>query len=109
VNVLFVCTYNQCRSRTAETIFGGTRAHQVRSVGTDEEAWVQVAARHVEWADMIFVMEERHSIYLRKTFPTPTAAKRVICLQIPDEYEYMDDVLIRRLRSSVAPYVDFAP
>jgi len=109
VNALFVCTYNQCRSRTAETIFGGAGAHQVRSVGTDEEAWAPVAARHVEWADLIFVMEERHANYLRKTFPTAAAGKRVICLHIPDEYEYMDEGLIHRLRNGVAPYMDVAP
>ena len=33
--------------------------------------------------------------------------KRVVCLHIPDDYEYMDQALIDRLRGGVAPYVEF--
>ena len=31
--------------------------------------------------------------------------KRVVCLNIPDEYDFMDPVLIDELRAGLAPHV----
>lgn len=33
--------------------------------------------------------------------------KRIICLHIPDEYEYMDELPVDRLRGGVEPHIDF--
>jgi predicted protein tyrosine phosphatase len=107
VKVLFVCSQNRLRSLTAETIFDGVDGHQVRSVGTEEGARIRVNAGHLGWADLIFVMEKRHLNRLQKKFREEIAAKRVICLYIPDDYEYMDEELIDRLQCGVAPYVEF--
>lgn len=107
VKVLFVCSQNRLRSLTAETIFDGAGGHQVRSVGTEEGARIRVTAGHLGWADLIFVMEKRHLNRLQKKFREEIAGKRVVCLYIPDDYEYMDEELIDRLRGGVAPHVDF--
>jgi predicted protein tyrosine phosphatase len=107
VKVLFVCSQNRLRSLTAETLFDGAGGHQVRSVGTEEGARVRVTAGHLGWADLIFVMEKRHLNRLQKKYREELAGKRVACLHIPDDFEYMDEDLIDRLRGGVAPHVDF--
>ena len=107
VNVLFVCSQNRLRSLTAETVFHGLGGHQVRSAGTESGARVRVTAGHVGWADLIFIMEKRHLHRLQTKIREEIAGKRIICLHIPDDYEYMDEELIDRLRTGVAEYVDF--
>ena len=107
MKVLFVCSQNRLRSLTAEAVFDGTGGHQVRSAGTEEGARVRVTAGHLGWADLIFVMEKRHLDRLQKKFREELARKRVVCLHIPDDFEYMDEDLIDRLRGGVSPHVDF--
>jgi predicted protein tyrosine phosphatase len=108
MKVLFVCSQNRLRSLTAETIFDGVSGHHVRSVGTEQGARRRVTAGDLGWAELIFVMEKRHLNRLQKKFRDSLVGKRVVCLHIPDEFEYMDEDLIDRLRGGVAPYVDFA-
>jgi predicted protein tyrosine phosphatase len=107
VKVLFICSQNRFRSLTAEKVFDGVAGHEVRSAGTEEGARIRVTAGHIGWADIIFVMEKRHRSRLEQKFRQEIAKKRVICLYIPDDYEYMEDALIDRLRGGVAPHVDF--
>jgi predicted protein tyrosine phosphatase len=107
VKVLFVCSRNRLRSLTAETIFDGVGGHEVRSVGTEQGARIRVTPGHLGWADLIFVMERRHLNRLQKKFRQEIAGKRIVCLFIPDDYEYMDEELIDRLRTGVAQHVDF--
>jgi len=107
LKVLFVCSQNRLRSLTAESIFDGVGGHQVRSVGTEEGARIRLTAGHIGWADLIFVMEKRHLNRLQKKFREEIAGKRVVCLHIPDDFEYMDEDLIDRLRGGVAPHVEF--
>ncbi len=47
-------------------------------------------------ADLIFVMEKSHRRKLSHKFQPWLKGKRVICLDIPDEYEYMQPALIRK-------------
>ncbi|MEP7002640.1 MAG: protein tyrosine phosphatase [bacterium] len=107
MQVLFVCSQNRLRSLTAETIFDGMNGHHVRSVGTEEGARIRVNAGHLGWADLIFVMEKRHLNRLQKKFRDELSSKRVVCLYIPDDYEYMDEELIDRLRGGVEPHIEF--
>jgi predicted protein tyrosine phosphatase len=107
MKILFVCSRNRFRSLTAEKIFDGVAGHHVRSVGTETGARIRVTAGHIGWADLIFVMEKGHLHRLEQRFRDELAGKRVVCLYIPDDYEYMDEALIDRLRGGVAPYVDF--
>jgi len=106
VKLLFVCSQNRIRSLTAETIFDGVGGHDVRSVGTEQGARIRVTAGHLGWADLIFVMEKRHLNRLHKKFRDEIAGKRIVCLYIPDDYEYMDEELVDRLRTGVAQHVD---
>ena len=107
MKVLFICSRNRLRSLTAETIFDGEAGHQVRSAGTEQGARVRVTAGHLGWAELIFVMEKRHLQRLQAKFREELSGKRVVCLHVPDDYAYMDEALIERLRDGVAPHVDF--
>ncbi len=104
MNVLFICSRNKWRSRTAETIYRDNREHTVRSAGTEEGARIRVTEKLVDWADLIFVMEKRHRERLVSKFPAAMDGKRVMVLNIPDEYEYMDEELVEILRSSVSEH-----
>ena len=106
MKLLFVCSRNRKRSLTAETIFADLPGHQVRSAGSEQSARVRVTEGAIGWADLIFVMEKRHLERMRQRFPSAIDAKPVVCLHILDEYEYMDEDLIDRLRGGVEPYLE---
>ena len=57
------------------------------------------------WADLIFVMERRHRSKLSAAFQRHLSGKRVVCLDIPDDYAFMDPVLVRRLQQTVTPHL----
>jgi predicted protein tyrosine phosphatase len=101
MNVLFVCGRNQWRSPTAEAVFAGHEGIEVDSAGLDRDAVVRVSVQSVLWADLIFVMEKGHRTKLQRQFRKWLGGKRVICLEIPDRYEYMDDDLVHILKQRV--------
>jgi predicted protein tyrosine phosphatase len=107
VNVLFICSRNQWRSRTAETIFKNNQKHNAKSAGTANEARIRVSEKLIDWADLIFVMEKKHKERLREKFGALIDSKKIIVLDIPDEYQYMDSELIEILETSVSAYMDF--
>jgi predicted protein tyrosine phosphatase len=103
--LLFVCSQNKLRSLTAEKLFEGSPLYHVRSAGTQPGARIVVTEGHLGWADMIFCMEKSHLSRLRRKFPEALEGKRVICLHIPDEYEFMQPELIDEFRAKLASYV----
>jgi len=101
MNILFVCSRNKWRSRTAEDLFKDSNVHNVRSAGTASVARIKVSEKLLSWAEIIFVMEKRHREQLKSKFPLILDEKEIIVLNIPDEYEYMDDELVELLKVSV--------
>jgi len=99
--ILFVCSRNRRRSLTAETIFEKEPGWQVRSAGTEEGARIRVTPGHLGWADVIVVMEKRHKERLRQKHPEALVEKPCVCLFIADDYEYMEEELIRALREKM--------
>jgi predicted protein tyrosine phosphatase len=59
----------------------------------------------LEWADIIFVMEKAHLNRLRKRYAKYLNRQKVVCLDIPDIYEYMEPVLIDLLKDRTARYL----
>jgi predicted protein tyrosine phosphatase len=59
----------------------------------------------VLWADIIFVMEKVHRAKLQRRFKASLKKARVICLDIPDDYEFMDPALVRLLEVRVPRYL----
>ncbi len=104
-NVLFICSQNRLRSPTAEQIFSSYPGIECTSAGLNNDAENPVTPELVEWADLIFVMEKAHRNKLSSKFKKQLSGKRVICLDIPDEYDYMDPTLIRILQSKVTRFL----
>jgi predicted protein tyrosine phosphatase len=100
--VLFVCGMNRLRSPTAERVFDGRAGIEAASAGLDRGADNPVTPELIEWADVIFVMEKSHRNKLGKKFRESLKEKRIICLDIPDEYEYMDPRLVALLEARVS-------
>jgi protein-tyrosine phosphatase len=105
MNVLFVCSRNKWRSRTAETIFQNNDDHNFRSAGTQKDARIKINEKLVEWADIIFVMEKKHKQRLQQKFDPLLKQKKIIILDIEDKYQYMDEELISTLKTSVLPFL----
>jgi predicted protein tyrosine phosphatase len=103
--LLFVCSRNRLRSLTAEKLFEGSSLYQVRSVGTQPDARIVVTAGHLGWADIIFCMEKAHLSRLRRKFPEALRGKRVVCMHIPDDYEFMHPDLLDELRAKLVHHV----
>ncbi|MFS0726858.1 protein tyrosine phosphatase [Paenibacillus sp. 1P07SE] len=60
----------------------------------------------IGWADLIFVMETKHRRRLEQKYPQAIAGKRMIRLDMPDEYKYMDEERIELLKARVAEVID---
>ncbi|KQM79182.1 protein tyrosine phosphatase [Pedobacter sp. Leaf216] len=105
MNILFVCSRNKWRSATAETIYKNHANHQVRSAGTEPSARIKINAKLILWADLIFVMEKKHKQRITQRFAEETYQKEIIILDIPDDYQYMDEMLIEELKAKVDDYL----
>jgi predicted protein tyrosine phosphatase len=105
MNILFVCSKNKWRSRTAETIFKDNQDHIVKSAGTESDARIKVTEKMINWAELIFVMEKRHKQRLQYKFEQALNDKRIIVLDIEDNYQYMNEELIDILKTSVNQYL----
>ncbi len=105
LRLLFLCFQNRRRSATAERVLSKREDLEVRSAGLGPDALVRVNARMLEWADRIFVMEEDHRRALAHAFPKHPALQRVVNLEIPDEYVFLDPELVRLLEGKVAEYL----
>ena len=99
--LLFICSQNRLRSPTAEQIFAAYPNTETASAGTENDAEVPVTAELIEWADIIFVMETTHRNKLSKKFRQHLKGKRIVCLNIPDEFEFMDPTLVSLLKAKV--------
>ncbi|MDB5015219.1 MAG: protein tyrosine phosphatase [Mucilaginibacter sp.] len=104
-NLLFICSKNQWRSPTAEMLFKGHAVHNARSAGTSDKARIKINEKLLNWADMVFVMERKHTEILKTRFPITVAYKKVRMLDIEDNYQFGDTELIAILRKALADYL----
>ncbi|MFK2932364.1 low molecular weight protein tyrosine phosphatase family protein [Dyella agri] len=103
LRVLFVCSRNRLRSPTAEAVFAGVPGVETDSAGLAPDAEAVVDAAQVDWADLIVAMERRHKAGLAQKFGARLKGKRVVCLDIPDRYGYMQPELVALLERKVGP------
>ncbi len=102
-HVLFVCGRNRLRSPTAEAVFSGRDGIEVASAGVGDDADTPVDAELLEWADVVFVMEKSHRAKLNARFGAALRNTRIVCLDIPDDFAFMDPELVRLLEAKVGP------
>ncbi len=87
-------------------MFQGIYDYEVRSAGTENNARVKVTSGHIGWADLIFVMEKKHVRRLQERFGDLLSQKKIVCLNIPDDFQFMDDELIEILIASVSQHIE---
>lgn len=86
------------RSATAHKIFENDDRFDVKSAGTDQTASTVLTRELLEWADSIVVMEKVHRNFIQKKFKDIYKTKRISCLYIPDDYDFMNPGLISILK-----------
>lgn len=96
--LLFVCSGNKLRSPTAENYYA-EQGFDTRSAGTSRDAINVIGIEDLKWADEIIVMEKKHKQRIVAAFPRITKYKKIRVLNIPDNYKYMDDKLIKVLEN----------
>ncbi len=101
MHVLFLCSRNRLRSPTAEEVFRDHEGWEVASAGLAHDAEEKLSVETLDWAQIVFVMERAHRKKLRRDFGAHLKNKRVVCLDIPDDYEYMQSELVALLRQKI--------
>lgn len=72
----------------------------IRSVGLSPKSERQVKERDIEWANIIFVMEQGQGGRISGTF-RHLELPYIEVLHIPDEYEYQDPELVELLTDRI--------
>jgi predicted protein tyrosine phosphatase len=103
--VLFVCEGNLHRSPTAERLYSATPGLEARSAGLSQLARVQITEELLAWADVTFVMERRLLRLLRRRFAAALEGKELVCLGIPDDFQFLQPELLAILTERLVPYL----
>lgn len=90
---------------TAEKIFKSLDGYVVRSAGTENNSRVKVTSGLLGWADIIFCMEKKHVRRIKEKYGDIVKEKVLVCLNIKDDFAFMDEELIEILEGSVREYL----
>ena len=104
-HLLFICSQNRLRSPTAEQVFSAYPGVVCASAGLNHDAENPVTPELLEWAEIVFVMEKAHRNRLSARIRRYLGRARIVCLDIPDDYGFMDPVLVRLLEARVARHL----
>ena len=102
LKILFVCAMNKQRSATAEKIYRNDARLEVRSAGVRSDANRRISESDLRWANVVFVMEQSHKTWIQTRFKA-IDLPRIDVLDIPDEFEFMDEQLQEMLRLMLDP------
>ncbi len=105
-HILFVCTANVDRSRTAEDLYRDDPRFEVRSAGTAPFAKNPLTRELLHWADRVFVMcekEDRHHTLIKLRFPDTN--RPVVDLDVEDRWPRGDPELVRRVLKRLRPHL----
>ncbi|MBV8156413.1 MAG: low molecular weight protein tyrosine phosphatase family protein [Dyella sp.] len=102
-HVLFLCSRHRLRSPTAAAVFADWPGVETDSAGLADDAETPLSADQLVWADLIVVMEGSHRRRLQARHAAQLRGKRVVCLDIPDNYDYMQPELVELLLRKAGP------
>ena len=107
-NLLFVCTENKLRSLTAETVFSEIEGISAIGCGTNKDAETPLSGDLIEWSDIVFAMEKSHRKKISSRYNNLLQAKKLVCLDVPDRYQYMQPELVELLKRRVAKHINWS-
>jgi len=102
---LFICSRNRLRSPTAEAVFAAWPGVETDSAGLAPDAETRLSAEQLEWAEIVFVMERAHKAKLSAQFGARLKHKKIVCLDIPDRYAFMQPELVALLERKAGPWL----
>lgn len=114
--ILFVCSANKQRSRTAEDYFAqkypDLGEYIFDSAGTNhvicqKEGTNPLTEELLEWADAVFVMEKKHLEIIKKNISKSAENKniqKIKILRIADRYKYYQPELLEILEEKMENY-----
>lgn len=105
IRALFICSQNKLRSPTAEQHFSGWPGVETDSAGLNHDAETPLSPEQLDWASIVFVMEKAHRNRLTARFRRHLHGKRVLCLDIPDDYDFMQPELLRVLEAKAERFL----
>ena len=88
-----------------EKAFAKWHGIETDSAGLNNDAETPLSPEQIAWADIIFVMERTHRIKLSRRFRKHLNGKRVVCLDIPDDYDFMQTELVKLLEARVGRFL----
>jgi predicted protein tyrosine phosphatase len=105
--VLCICTGGILRSPTAAWVLSNEPySFNTRSAGTEPFALIRLDKELLGWADEVVCMEEKHRLAIERMdiqdqihYPKGSMPP-IRVLGIPDDYEYRDPALIKRIRTA---------
>lgn len=106
MNILFLCTSNINRSKTAEDYFDKLcDGNTYKSAGLSERYCKKYSStlcnvELLDWADVVYVMEVEHCRRI-KQYAGEEYLSKVVNLGIEDVYKYMEPALVELLVSKV--------
>lgn len=96
--VLFICGKGRQRSPTAEQKFADADGLETDRAGLSADADLPLSQEQVERATHIAVMEKRQLARLRRSFPKQVSGRKLVSLDIADDYTLMHPELVALLR-----------
>lgn len=104
MNILFLCTSNKNRSRTAEDFYRAKLPHHnFKSAGLSQKYCLKYrttlcSIEILSWADAVFVMQDIHRKRIAE-YAGESYLKKIEVLHIEDIYSYMQSELLEKLQS----------
>jgi predicted protein tyrosine phosphatase len=98
MKLLFICNIGQNRSKTAAELF--SKNYETKYFGIYAEG-SKKAKELLDWADVVFVMEEHQRKFIADNYPKQYITKRILNLEIIDSYRYNQPELIKILKERV--------
>ena len=105
MNILFICSKNRLRSPTGEEVFSAYNGIEAIGCGTNADAATPLSGDLIEWADIIFAMEKMHQRKINQKFRKMLKDKKIVCLDIADNYDRMEPALIGLLKKKVFNHI----
>lgn len=78
---------------------------EICSAGTNHDAENLLTVELVAWADIIVVMEKQHRAKVQRRFRSALRGQRASCLDIPDDYAFMQPELVELLKARMARHL----
>ena len=86
-------------------MFANRPGVETASAGLAPDAEEPCSAELVEWADIIFAMPRPHRAKPQRRFRAHLKRARVVCLDIPDDYTFMQPELVALLEKKVGRFL----